>query len=67
MTCCQEMHEQLAGDCTDHADRFECPDAVVVAMQAGAIGLPVHDGGRSAILIDYCPWCGSRLPTFLRS
>ncbi|WP_414642019.1 DUF6980 family protein [Actinocrinis sp.] len=22
----------------------------------------VHDGGASVILIDFCPWCGERLP-----
>jgi hypothetical protein len=25
-------------------------------------GLIVHDGGSSMVTIDYCPWCGTRLP-----
>jgi hypothetical protein len=29
-------------------------------------GLLVHDGGESIIVIEYCPWCGVRLPESLR-
>jgi hypothetical protein len=24
--------------------------------------LIAHDGGTSSITIDFCPWCGQRLP-----
>ena len=25
-------------------------------------GIPIYDGGSSVIQINYCPWCGSKLP-----
>jgi hypothetical protein len=25
-------------------------------------GIVVHDGGKSYVRIDFCPWCGTRLP-----
>lgn len=25
-------------------------------------GLIIHDGGSSSITINFCPWCGTRLP-----
>jgi hypothetical protein len=28
--------------------------------------IPVHDGGSSRITINFCPWCGKRLPAPLR-
>lgn len=61
MICCQELADQLANTCDDHDDPYECPDIVVV-QNNDWFGLPIHDGGRSAITIDFCPWCGSPLP-----
>lgn len=29
-------------------------------------GLTVRDGGSSIIVIEFCPWCGSKLPRSLR-
>ena len=29
-------------------------------------GISVLDGGSSYLLIQYCPWCGKRLPSSLR-
>ena len=29
-------------------------------------GIRVLDGGSSSIIIDYCPWCGRKLPSSLR-
>lgn len=25
-------------------------------------GIVIHDGGNSSVLINYCPWCGKKLP-----
>jgi hypothetical protein len=30
-------------------------------------GLPVHDGGTSHVRIEFCPWCGTKLPASLRA
>lgn len=59
--CCERMSDDLALRCEVHADRFDCPDAFI-ARVAGGYGLIVHDGGTSVVQIDFCPWCGSKLP-----
>ncbi|MFJ7974350.1 DUF6980 family protein [Peribacillus sp. NPDC096379] len=28
----------------------------------GEYGLIIHDGGTSSLIIDDCPWCGTKLP-----
>ncbi|MEQ8767395.1 MAG: hypothetical protein RL885_26025 [Planctomycetota bacterium] len=30
------------------------------------IGIDIQDGGTSFLVIQYCPWCGTRLPDSLR-
>ena len=48
--------------CDSHANRFECPDALVhYSPRARTYGLIVHDGGSSFVAIAHCPWCGANL------
>jgi hypothetical protein len=61
--CCEAMTSALRFSCTQHADPFECADSLVVYNEVfDEYGLLVHDGGASYVLIDVCPWCGTRLP-----
>jgi hypothetical protein len=61
--CCDRMTEALSSTCTEHPDRWDCPDALVsYSPRFDEYGLIVHDGGRSVIGIAYCPWCGAALP-----
>lgn len=61
--CCEEMRRRIAWRCADHADQFECPDALVrYSDRFDEYGLIIHDGGTSVAVISFCPWCGSRLP-----
>jgi hypothetical protein len=60
-TCCERMATELSRVCPEHSDRFACPDALVHRFGDGRIGLIVHDGGKSSVLIAFCPWCGARL------
>ncbi len=61
--CCAAMRAALAFSCEQHADPFECADALVVYNEVfDEYGIPVHDGGASYVLIEHCPWCGVRLP-----
>lgn len=48
--------------CDQHPDPHDCADIPVIRTPYG-YALPVRDGGTSVHLIDYCPWCGERLPT----
>ena len=61
--CCEPMEEALKLECSQHADVFECPDSLVYySDRSNEYGLIVHDGGTSYIVIEYCPWCGAKLP-----
>ncbi|MGN9756752.1 DUF6980 family protein [Streptomyces sp. SD31] len=43
------------------------PDALVgFSARFQEYGLILHDGGTSSITIDFCPWCGRRLPASQR-
>lgn len=59
--CCGRMEYDLSQRCEQHADRNDCPDALISTVQGG-YGIIVHDGGNSVIKIAFCPWCGSKLP-----
>ena len=60
--CCDQMERDLSYVCEAHADRSDCPDALIDRINGG-YGLLVHDGGSSMIVIGYCPWCGTKLPS----
>lgn len=55
------MAYDLNQTCSQHADRSDCPDALIDQVRGG-YGIIVHDGGGSVIGIAFCPWCGARLP-----
>jgi hypothetical protein len=59
------MADDLALVCDRHAERDECPDALIAHLRGG-YGLYVRDGenghAASVVEIAYCPWCGTRLP-----
>jgi hypothetical protein len=55
------MAAQLSITCDVH-EANECPDILIGYFSTTRdYGLRVHDGGSSMILIDFCPWCRSRL------
>ena len=61
--CCEVMTSALAFDCADHSEPFDCADALVVYNEIfDEVGLLIHDGAASYVLIAHCPWCGTRLP-----
>jgi hypothetical protein len=55
------MDYDLSQTCDLRESRFDCPDAPIAVMKGG-YGMIVHDGGSSVIEINFCPWCGSKLP-----
>ena len=58
-TCCKDMDYYSNSACVDHGDW--CPDFMVHRNPDGNYGLKVFDGGHSYILIEFCPWCGTKL------
>ena len=61
--CCDEMTRQVNHRCDTHPDPFDCPDSLVhYSARLDEYGLIVHDGGSSSVRVEYCPWCGAKLP-----
>ncbi|MBU0632390.1 hypothetical protein KKA17_07085 [bacterium] len=61
--CCSDMEDNLKFDCKIHKDKYECADALIsYSSKFDEYGLLIHDGGTSSISINYCPWCGKKLP-----
>ena len=62
--CCETMRYHLTNRCQEHADDpYACPDALVsYVAKFDEYGIIVHDGGPSSVLIQFCPWCGKKLP-----
>ncbi|MFD6425793.1 DUF6980 family protein [Streptomyces sp. NPDC060198] len=61
--CCETMTRYASLECDQHDDPFACPDTLVeFDPRFQQYGLIIHDGGTSASTIDFCPWCGRRLP-----
>jgi hypothetical protein len=57
------MRADLEYKCNVHQDRYDCPDALVVyTPKFDEYGLIIHDGASSSVTIQYCPWCGAKLP-----
>jgi hypothetical protein len=60
---CTTMAAKATDTCDVHGG--DCPD--VVMRRFGKVedsfwfGIPIHDGGSSAIAIDFCPWWGVAL------
>lgn len=55
MHCCQGMGDALAQEV-----------AVVYIPEFREYGIRILDGGTSIQTIQFCPWCGARLPNSLR-
>ena len=62
--CCEAMTQALTNDCDQHPDDpFGCADCLVsYSATFDEYGLIVHDGGASSVAIQFCPWCGQKLP-----
>ena len=61
--CCAEMTAALLNTCAEHPDPFDCADMVLChSPMLAEYGLIIHDGGASYLTVDFCPFCGTRLP-----
>nr|WP_067736167.1 hypothetical protein [Novosphingobium naphthalenivorans] len=48
--------------CETHPDRHDCGDCLIDQDSNGCYGIMIHDGGSSMVRINFCPWCGAKLP-----
>ena len=57
------MREQINYKCAEHPEVSECPDKLIdYSPKFDEYGILIHDGGSSSISIEFCPWCGIKLP-----
>ena len=53
-SCCKEMENAID------------EEAVLFIAKFREWGIPVPDGGSSFLALQFCPWCGVKLPSSLR-
>ncbi|GAA4280288.1 DUF6980 family protein [Gaetbulibacter aestuarii] len=58
VTMAQHVFEGLKKD--GSMDLYNA-DVVMRRWDDGTLGIPIHDGGSSIIVITFCPWCGQGL------
>lgn len=60
---CERMTGQVGHGCGKGEGSFACPDALIYYdLKFDEYGIIVHDGGESYVTIEFCPFCGSKLP-----
>jgi len=57
------MSEVVEYECDQQSNPFDCPDCLVAyTPKFDEYGIIVHDGGSSSVGINFCPFCGAKLP-----
>lgn len=65
--CCEMMQTNVNYSCEVHDNAYECPDHLIFYNKVSrSYGIIIHDGGESVVKINYCPWCGKKLPKNLK-
>ena len=61
--CCSDMKRDIEYECEKHDNIFDCYDHLICYNDVfDEYGIIIHDGGSSYVLINYCPFCGKKLP-----
>jgi len=61
--CCEKMRLSVMYECYRGHGKWECVDILIHYNEVvDEYGLIIHDGGESFVMINYCPWCGNKLP-----
>ena len=47
--------------------KFHADDILCYIPEFDEYGIVIHDSGLSYIKIEYCPWCGQKLPDTKRN
>ena len=60
--CCEQMQTQIVIENLEFPP-FSNPDNFIYYNEKfDEYGIIIFDGGQSYIIINYCPWCGKKLP-----
>lgn len=61
--CCQTMTHQVNYDSEEYSNQIDFHDNLIKYNdQFDEYRIIIHNGGNSSIAINYCPWCGLKLP-----
>jgi hypothetical protein len=60
------MNEHVVTNCNDDCFNDNC-SLIYYGEKFDEFGIIIHDGGNSFLEINYCPWCGKRLPQSKRN
>ena len=63
--CCDKMKYFVSQN--KNVGDFNSDDIIYYAPQFDEYGIVIHDSGKSYIKMDYCPWCGRKLPDSKRN
>lgn len=64
--CCEYMNENVL-DLYNSIDKSDENKVVYFCPSVREYGIPVRESNPSSyIVIEFCPWCGKRLPTSKR-
>ncbi|MEY2922154.1 MAG: hypothetical protein RL108_776 [Bacteroidota bacterium] len=58
------MCEKLKLNSSPNFDNVDTP--IIYVEKFNEYGLKIYDNGSSSILIEFCPWCGEKLPNSKR-
>ncbi|MEP9360562.1 hypothetical protein [Sphingomonas sp. KR3-1] len=58
------MRSNVERTCDAHPDRYDCPDCLVdYSARRNLYGLMIrNEAGGGMVTIQFCPWCGTKLP-----
>lgn len=60
--CCLMMADKVYQSLDEDGEtKYNDPEVIINKWDEGLYGIPIHDGGASMVVINYCPWCGSKL------
>jgi len=64
---CVHIANQITWRCETHADPRDCPDVLIIHNERfDEYELLGRYGDHSVTTIQYCPWCGVKLPESMR-
>lgn len=60
--CCLMMADKVYDSLDEDGEvRHDDPEVIINKWDEGFYGIPVHNGNATMVVINYCPWCGTKL------
>ncbi|AKD02449.1 hypothetical protein POKO110462_16570 [Pontibacter korlensis] len=60
--CCMMMADKVHESLDEDGEvKYDDPDVIINKWDEGLYGIPVYNGSATMVVINYCPWCGSKL------